>query len=1379
MSDLLDQAIQSYQDEAQQRVRLQPSPEIPSPATVGAPPAPTQPEGEGQPKKSLMDVAGDAVKGVGKWLSKPTGEQFQDVSKGLAGAEAGIVRAPSQLVGGVLDLNADAGKFVDDNIKNPWVRKYAQAVTLPQQLALAARDKLNRGASLADVLSDRAGLGQVGNPGVNQFAAQAGAIAATLPFGGEGGAEGAAPILKQAGQLLMNSGKVGLASAAVMDPRAGRISDLLSSAGIHNQVVDYLASDPSDPDIVARFKNGIEGALGNAVLEPVFGLAKGIAGALKGDTAAVAEAGDALRPLADSAAPETTIGQATPEEAARDALDRTFATQRTQAAREEAALQQQAIEDGKEPPKATNDQEQLPQGTRHGDDPTADPKAALANDANAALEQAGAAERVSPDTMEVTPDGRVKVDPKTKAAMDDQGMGRAFAASNESVADHVLFKEEDAQGGSRVVGKMAREDVQAFADKTADLRDAVLDGKNPEETLNTRASPTERQVTVAQLGSSYDTPAVLRALSDEVPKTTISHEETMRAAQATANAMGLDPNDFLQWVHSWVGRNGDLATGMATAQLQWTRMGKDLDDLVGADLVNAPKDVVNDAAAKIHNMMTFTSAFAEMKAGAARALNVLALPDADTYLANVGRYAKEELPPSAPGSMPPLPRTPEELQQWVDLWDATKGDPKMRQDFLQGLLTTPKKWLYLRNSFANFFTASLVSGPQTLMRDLVGPALLGGLRTLERTAGGYAAAVGNTLMGDTQAATEALAAASAAPQAYARTLGDVADAFKYAVAKTKGELPSGPATGYSAPGMGAGGLHGESPIDFNVRGVPQALIDAATAQSPGVTGAAPYLLGNLINKWPQAIQALHGGINEFALRLSYLGEIRAQAYLDVAKAQAEGGMSPDLADAFVRGRLTNAVDPLGSATDPAAFDSAQRTTFTKQVGVEGQNSRAFAQFVQTVRQNIPEARYILPIFNVPANAIGETLRRIPILNTLFKETQDELSGSAGALAQAEAYGRMMSGAALMTGGFAMARSGMLTGAGPTDPHARALWLTTHQPYSIRIGDTWASYNRMDAVGPLLGIVGSVFDHSVYHGVDSPEATYAGMAALAQYFKDQASLQGISDLLSFGGSPQESQGFLTHLVNGVASGFVPNFITQLGRNNLDAQARIARNPFEAILNKLPLASRTLDPMRNVLGEDVYKPQGALFNTLPVTLSPANSYAKDPVVDELGRLYEQTGYAPGVPSPGAGKGHFDMRDVKLEDGMSLYSHLMGARQTSQVDGQTLRQALSDTINSQEYNEAVDGTGHSANSFNDMGQANRGAMLQSVFDKFSRQAKQDVAQASPTASRWLAVAAAKNTDNAALRAYSAHDLVNTPGLLHSLGIPIGDYEDKIKGQ
>lgn len=1342
-----------------------------------------------------------------------------------AATNAALLRAPGQLIGGAMDSAGDLGKFIGDNLDANQVRQHplksAAAAALasnPITGSMAASGALlnairgpHPGASLADTLSARQSLGQVGNTGVNQMATEGiGILGALVIPGGEGeAAEAASPtamrILQGAGRLLTNSAKVGAATAVVADPRAGRVSDLIQQAGVHDAVIDFLASHPGDSAAEARLKTGIEGAIANTVLEPlagaVGGAAKAIRAALAGDGKA-AQAG--LQEAARAVSPRTgeqssggvarpnVIAEASPEEAAQDNVDRAMAGGRTQEARWQAQEQAEkangttADRGAESEPSPALGQEATP-GTRHTDaadgaaaKPTDQPPAtpgsrdALAADANGALDKTQAVERVDPENMNVRPDGKIVVADATKAAADDAGVGRAFAASSEAhPGDQVIFKESDPQGGQRVVGMMGKDDLQHLADDAADYRDHALDAGHAED-LNVRGGPSGNW-TIGQLGASYDVPAMMRGIIDRVPGAARpkSDVELMKAAQTAAAAIGERPEDLLQAAANFAGHAGDLDTAMAVHRLVWTQMSRGLDDLVGSDFSQMAPEAIQDAAGRVHNMMTFTTYLEEAKTGIARALRVNALPDADSYLEAFQRA--QDAGPSAvkplrsPGQLPPLPRTPEELQQWVDLWNATKDDPRARQLFLKGLTFTPNKWTSLRNSLANWFSAAIVSGPTSFMRDLIGPATVGALRTIERTAGGFAASL-NPALDDTTRA-ELRAVASQAPVAYAQTAGDCLDALK---------------AGIKAIQQGHGDLGGKNPLDINTSSIPQPLIDAAMAQRRGVTRQAPYLVANAVNMFPQAVHALHGGVNETALTFAYNGEIRAQAMLQASQLGLKGG---DFAQ-FVEDRLMQSTDPItGRAGDGDAFASAQRTTFTK--GPTANDPGAYQKLdglISWLKQNVPEFRYILPIWRVPANAIGETIRRIPGVNFMLSETRRELAGEAGPIAQAEAYGRFMSGAALMGAGMVMARSGMMTGQGPSDAHSRDIWQADgHIPYAIKIGDNWVSYNRLDVVGAMLGIVGSTYDHTVYHGPDQ-NSMFAGVGALAQYFKDQSALQGLSNLLGFGGNPGEDVRYLDRLARTTVSGFVPNFITELTRDNLDPLARVvhsgpgfsgfASGVWQAVLNKLPIASETLDPQRNLLGEDVYRVGTAGFNTLPLSVSSAKTYASDPVIDELDRLYTKTGWAPGVLSPSAGpNSKLDLRDVKLEDGHSLYDALIRYRGMSQVDGQGLRQSLTDLFNSDTYNHADDGRGDILT--DDAGNENRGAMIQRVMSDYNKQAHQDVANASPVAARYLATAKAMNRNTTTTANYTAHDLAGNEPLMRSLGINIQDYEDTVRGQ
>jgi hypothetical protein len=1231
-------------------------------------------------------------------------------------------------VGGIVDTTYDAGRFLGDNILPGTVRgkptggtRVVQgmakaagigadltqrlpvtAETLAAQTLLRAAQatgsrratKQPLGASLADVLSMRDTLGQVGYPAINQFTAEA--TATIIPMAVPGG------------------GLVGAVTKAAAGGAVGIEAENIGERGVN-----------------AAMAGGLE--LGGALV-------------IKG--------GQVLY--------RRFITEGTPKEAASDALDRAFATVRSEDIRAQR-LAETSPDGTPEAPTEVAPQESLPAGTRVSDlSPTAErglpPDEALVSDANRALEMSGAAERLPEgQPPEITPDGRIKVAPEAKAAADEAGFGRAFAAADERPPDAVIFREEATDGSSRVVGSMGRDDLAAFSDEVSHYRN------NPGE-IDLPAGAPKGQWSMAQLGAPYDAASVLRAVVDQVPPSArkVSDPELMEMAQAAADQFGSTAEDALAFAREVAGDAGDAATALKATQTIWARMGAELDDYTSISWADADDDLVDAAARRIHNLQMFSTAMEEAKSGTGRALRSLSLPDADTYLASLRKAAKDPsaVPPVDAATPPPLPRTREELDQWMQMWDALKDDPGARANFLQGIRTYPSGGRYLREAFPSFYTGAILSGPRTIALNVLNPAVMGALRTLERTAGGALAGV-NPLLRPAERATHRAIAAHG-PVAYIQTLSDIGMAFKYAARTFNNE-------GISAwAGKGANPMESRALFSMNV---PGPVIRAAQADGKS---AIPYHLGNMINFLPRAVWRLHGTTNELAVVMASRGELRAKAMLEAY----EAGLTGADARALVNKRLADAIDQeSGQFLDADTLDSANRTTMVRRPDKDLQPfATAAMQGVNRLREILPESRYILPIFQVPANGMGEALRRTP-MGFLFKETQQELSGSLGAFRQAEAHGRLTLGAGFLVAGAIMARNGLITGGGPRDPKDRRVWLMTHQPYSVRLGDRWVAYDRLDPIAPLLAIAAGYYDESVYRDTDR-DMTWAAVGALGQYFKDKAALQGIADLLNIGGDPTEQAAFERRL-GSIAGGFVPAFLKPVVAG-IDPTMSVKTSPWDYIRANLPGVSKTLDPVRNILGEMVMKPQeSALESLLPVSTQRIAPWGEDPVVDEIDRLYQLTGYTPGMLSPSAGPGTgLDMRDVKLEDGYSLYNALMRGRLEVTVDGQTLRDHLQEIIASPEYQEAPNGTGRVDDSDEGPRIDTKGYLLQRAFSKYTSAVEAEVARESPIAKRYLAAGAAKRNANDVLRPYSVDEIATDPSLMEALGIDISKYEDALSG-
>lgn len=91
----------------------------------------------------------------------------------------------------------------------------------------------------------------------------------------------------------------------------------------------------------------------------------------------------------------------------------------------------------------------------------------------------------------------------------------------------------------------------------------------------------------------------------------------------------------------------------------------------------------------------------------------------------------------------------------------------------------------------------------------------------------------------------------------------------------------------------------------------------------------------------------------------------------------------------------------------------------------------------------------------------------------YKIRREKLSGTATFKEEQipEFYAQQALGAGLMMSAYAMAESGMITGHYSTDPATRNRQMASKIPeMSIRIGDRWVSYNRVEPFSTVFGLV---------------------------------------------------------------------------------------------------------------------------------------------------------------------------------------------------------------------------------------------------------------------------------------------------------------------
>ena len=144
--------------------------------------------------------------------------------------------------------------------------------------------------------------------------------------------------------------------------------------------------------------------------------------------------------------------------------------------------------------------------------------------------------------------------------------------------------------------------------------------------------------------------------------------------------------------------------------------------------------------------------------------------------------------------------------------------------------------------------------------------------------------------------------------------------------------------------------------------------------------------------------------------------------------------------------------------------------------------------------------------------------------------------------------------------------------------------TGWRPYSIKIGDTYYSYQRLDPIATILGIAADFVETGVKETKSFDEsglehASSALVLALTRNFTNKSYLAGIQMWADALGDPDR---YVEKLGRNYVSSFVPNVLSQM--SDYDTQAvKETRSIMDVVKRKLGLRG-SLDTKRNILGEE---------------------------------------------------------------------------------------------------------------------------------------------------------------------------------------------------
>lgn len=421
-----------------------------------------------------------------------------------------------------------------------------------------------------------------------------------------------------------------------------------------------------------------------------------------------------------------------------------------------------------------------------------------------------------------------------------------------------------------------------------------------------------------------------------------------------------------------------------------------------------------------------------------------------------------------------------------------------------------------------------------------------------------------------------------------------------------------------------------------------------------------------------------------------------------AKLAAQNDIPPAQRDEWIAAYLRTHWDEGAHRASLDAQQRAREATFTEEFGqtrgelgatkmlfkFSGRDSlsRLSGSFAALTQQH-PALRLFFPFIRTPTNILQWFLDRSvgAVSDGAALLASKQVRAAYTPEAKAALIGRFATGSALMTlaATYASQRDEnglpLLTGAGPTDPDERKAWEATGwRPYSMRVGDRYVSYKRLDPSATFFGIVADLVQERAYSEAlnRQPEMGKALMVALTNNLVSKTYMLGALNLARAIGEPDRFAEGMVESFAGAAAPFSSAVHQAVNPLKGDEVMHEIRGAAEAFRSKWILSDPSRRPVRrNVLGETMERDRG--IGGDPWSPLRYVQVKDDPIAQELVRT------GAGFQPPRETSNGVDWTTYHNEaTGQNAYDRWQELHGQVQVGGRTLRQALEQTIQSPRY-------------------------------------------------------------------------------------------------
>lgn len=545
---------------------------------------------------------------------------------------------------------------------------------------------------------------------------------------------------------------------------------------------------------------------------------------------------------------------------------------------------------------------------------------------------------------------------------------------------------------------------------------------------------------------------------------------------------------------------------------------------------------------------------------------------------------------------------PQMVRAYLDIMALADGNVKALDEMYQFAKDQVFNWKSLigkdnsRSAFVDALTSimynSVLSGPKTMMRALIGNALTVYLRPAQSVLGG--------LLGGDQ---KAVAMGLASMRVGFESVGEAWQIFRQAWNAGKDNLQ-------------------------NVPFLESGRIPLTMTDDWKNVGAAIEKNGNWSDQWMyQITTAIYDFNNWTAVKYPMMTMNAIDAGTRVVIGRMESKMLA----------MSKAWDETGGKVSPDLIQSYEKE-FRNQV-FDYKNQQLKSEYATRVGQ---EAGLMIPLKGIPGqvesfvnkipplrpffmfmrtgwNALELVQKHTPILARFNDEVRSVLSASADNLepvmqygitnpaqlleAQSVMRGRIATGYLTVASAVGLYLSGGLTGNGPADREVRNAWIQSGwRPRSIRLGDKWVSYDSLEPFTSFISMVADVGDNSNLLGEPATQNWFRklsyiiGMNVTSKSFL--AGLSPLNEVLSL--NPAQSAVWLANVANNqLPWAGVRNELANIMNPGMRELESDWQKGLQTIMNRNPISKDRLPKKYDILDGSVvreFEPMVRLVNAV---------------------------------------------------------------------------------------------------------------------------------------------------------------------------------------